>query len=70
MPAPSPSVTFINKLPLLAFLLPNVVAWGEEGGGEEKSKHEKIMMEGEVGKRAYRASSQSSCRVSMSLQLF
>lgn len=43
---------------------------GEEGGGEEKSKHEKIMMEGEVGKRAYRASSQSSCRVSMSLQLF
>lgn len=35
MPAPSPSVTFINKLPLLAFLLPNVVAWGEEGGGGE-----------------------------------
>ena len=33
MPAPSPSVTFINKLPSLAFLLPNVVAWGEEGGG-------------------------------------
>lgn len=35
MPAPSPSVTFINKLPLLAFLLP--VWWRgvrkEEGGG-------------------------------------
>lgn len=32
MPAPSPHVTFINKLPLLAFL-PNVVALGREGGG-------------------------------------
>ena len=46
------------------------VGAGRREGREEKSKHEKIMMEGEVGKRAYRASSQSSCRVSMSLQLF
>ena len=45
---------------------------GERGGvrrEEEKSKCEKIKMEGEVRKRASGASSQSSCKFSMSLQL-
>ena len=49
MPAPSPSVTFINKLPLLAFLLPNVVAWGEDGGGGREGEG----MGGGVPSRAY-----------------
>ena len=46
---------------------------GERGGvrrEEEKSKREKIKTaEGEVWKRASGASSQSSCKFSMSLQL-
>ena len=41
---------------------------GEEGGREEKSKCEKKMTKGEVGKMAYGAS--QSCKFSMSLQLF
>ena len=41
---------------------------GEEGGREEKSKCEKKMTKGEVGKMAYGAS--QSCKFFMSLQLF